>query len=256
MIDTTDRAGDLETLRNLKEADDPRTIAEMKADDDNFEEGEVTSVERADATGFEVLYDGSTGLFVPRIEGKPEPKVGDVIRVYGAFGQPFYGIDLNGVEVFWRTPWERFANRIAMLAGFDRDNRETFAREREAMDRRYDELPPPLKARIDRFRAERADFRIDSEGYEMAAVGDAPKIARALARQEGWALDENLRACRGVVGGEPIPEPEVDRVAKAFFDADYTEQRQLVPDLDEGHSGNTFAGACSLAYRLLAGLPV
>jgi hypothetical protein len=34
----------------------------------------------------------------------------------------------------------------------------------------------------------------------------------------------------------------------------YEVQRSM--GLDDGHSGNTFGGACSLAYRLLEGLEV
>lgn len=192
------------------------------------------------------MYANGTCLGCPRIDGKPEPKEGDTIRVYGQLGRPFYGIDLNGVEVFWRTPWERFARRVEMLAGFDREHRERFEQNRDAMDRRYDALPAVLKARIDRFRSERADFRIDSEAYEMAAVGDAPKIARALAGREGWKLDDDLRA-------PGVPKERIEAVIQSFMDENYERQKELVPDLDEGHSGNTFGGAVRLAYALLAG---
>lgn len=245
MSDVLDRAGDIDEFTQLKADEDPRTVTEMRADDNNFEEGELTKVTPyKDGSGWSVQF-GHTGLGVPRIEGKPEPSVGDTIRVYGSWGFDIYGIDLNGVEVFWRTPWERFAKRVEWLAGYDREKRERFEKNEAEMDRRYEALPAPLRARIDRFRSEAADFRIDAVAYEMAAAGDAPKIARALAEREGWALDDDLRA--------DAPTERIEAAVSEFIKRPYDEQREIVPDLDEGHSGNTFGGACRLAYAVMAG---
>ena len=41
-----------------------------------------------------------------------------------------------------------------------------------------------------------------------------------------------------------------------FYDAPYNEQQELVPALSDGHSGNTFGGACALARAWLATKPV
>jgi hypothetical protein len=82
----------------------------------------------------------------------------------------------------------------------------------------------------------------------MAAVGDAPKIAKALAEQHRWALDDDLA----------VTDPDVDADAigsavKEFYDKPWDEQAVLVPELDKGHSGNTFGGAVALARALLSG---
>ena len=78
-------------------------------------------------------------------------------------------------------------------------------------DAKYEALPDPLKARIDRFRAESESFRVDSEGYEMMAVWDAPKIQKALQPE----VD---------AGGKP------EDVIEAFQALSYEEQKAKVPD--------------------------
>jgi hypothetical protein len=103
------------------------------------------------------------------------------------------------------------------------------------MDERYKALSAPLKARIDRFRAESPDFRIDSEEYEMVACVDADKIA------------DHLRP-RVEAGEDPAT------LVSEFYDLPWDEQLKI--GIDPGHSGNTFGGACSLARALLAGKAV
>lgn len=268
VLEGPDVAGDAKTLLDLKAEDDPRTIPQMKADDDTWTEGPVIAVTLYEdgthwsvewtevASGQGEPFGSAVGIGVPKIEGKPEPKIGDTIRTYGRFGGPVHGIDLNGVEVYWDTPWERFSKRIKMLAGFDRERREEFVEQVAELDAKYEALPAPLKARIDRFRAEREDFRIDGEAYEMAAVADAPKIARAIAEENGWMLDDDVRV---VPLDDESEEARKDREAviaagvEKFRDLSYEEQKRLVPDLDPGHSGNTFGGAVRLAYGLLVG---
>jgi hypothetical protein len=249
-----DLAGDIAALRALKFDDDARTIAQMKADD-AYDEGVIVRVTPHSRGGDWTVqvkqsgWEGTISLTVPNLTGRPDPRVGQTIRIYGGGVGSFHGIDLGGQEVFWRTPWERFAERVRWLAQHDRDKREAFERERATLDRRVAELPLPLKARIERFRREDPKFRMDSEAYEMAAVGDAPKIARAIATERGWKLAEDLAA-------PGVHEDEVRAAVEDFRAASYEEQKRRVPDLDEGHSGNTFSAAVMLAYRLLAGLDV
>lgn len=246
--DTTDQAGDIATLEELKAADDPRTIEQIIAEDPNVEDLIVEQVDPVnDGEYYDVRFEGGIGM---GLRGR-EPKPGDRVRLYGRFGFPVYGWALNGELVEYKTLWERFADRMAMLAGFDRQRREAFARDKDELDAKYDALPAPLKARIDRFRAERADFRVESEAYEMAAVGDAPKIARALAAHYDWPLDEDLN----VTAAGP-PSGVIEEAVEAFYALPYEEQKRIVPDLDPGHSGNTFGGAVILALALLAGREV
>lgn len=230
-MDLTD---DFPRLSDLAASTDPRTITEMI----EAEPYEVFTVEKAerskDGESTTVEFDGGLGT---SLKG-PEVKVGDTIWLYTggrpAFGSERHGWALNGKVIEWQTPWERFAERVRWLADNDRRKREEFEKNREQMDARYEALPVAFKKRIDRFRAERADFRIDSEAYEMAAVVDGAKIA------------EHLRP--------KVPEGESAKdTVQAFYDLPWSEQKALIPDLDDGHSGNTFGGACMLARADLDG---
>lgn len=245
MAEQIDPAGDIAQLRALKGDQDPRTIEEMIAADTTAETVTVDEVRATDDQEQHEVHVKDSFAIV--LKG-PQPKVGDEVTLYGGFGHPIYGWALNGQIVKYETPWERFAERMAMLAGFDRQRREDFARNKAQLDEKYEALPAPLKARIDRFRNESADFRVQSEGYEMAAVGDAPKIARALAEQHGWTLDDDLR-----VTDDGVTRATIKDAVQAFYDLGYEAQKALVPDLEPGHSGNTFGGAVSLAAGLLTG---
>lgn len=225
---------DQDEFTALQESDDARSIEEMISDD-RYEEWPIEKVEVGEDNSYSVTFDRSTGTTLTMPEGK-SVKVGDMLRLYpGGFGCMRHGFAINGEVIEWKTPWERFADRVKGLAAYDRRKREDFTKQQAELDRKYEALPAPLKARIDRFRAADPKFRMDAEAYEMAAVWDAPKIAEAL-RPE-------------VDAGE---DPEV--VVNRFRDLSFEEQNAKVPGLDQGHSGNTFGGAVMLAYRLLAGL--
>jgi hypothetical protein len=243
-IDPQDQAGDIDRLRALKMDADPRTIGEMIADD-SYEIVTVTAVEHGKDGWHYITTDAG---YTTGVQGA-EPKAGDTVWIYDdGWGGNRHGWALNGKVIEWHTPWERFAERVRWLADHDRRQREDFARDRGKLDAKYEALPVPLKLRIDRFRRESPSFRVESEAYEMAAVGDAPKIARALATARGWALDDEL-----AVADVGVSTEDITTAVKAFYDLDYEAQKAMVPDLDEGHSGNTFGGAVSLASGLLTG---
>jgi hypothetical protein len=232
-------------LREIIHTDDPRSIDEMIAEDEHHD-WVLDKVEPPTEPGgyWFAQADGvGTGFKMP--EGR-ELKVGDTVRLYGPEFGTRHGFAVNGELIEWKTPWERLADDVAYAAAADREDRERFDADHQRLDAIYEGLPAPLKRRIDRFRAEDPTFRMRSEAYEMAAVGDAPKIARALAAQHGWDLTADLKATA-------VEDDEIERAIRAFWDLDYAEQRRLVPDLDDGHSGNTFGGACSLAAGLLYG---
>lgn len=161
------------------------------------------------------------------------PNVGDRMRLYGSFGHEVEGIQINDAVVFYRDQAQREAHRRRWLEDHDARQRREFALSKPKLDADFDALPDVLKARIQRFRDENPDFRVKDESYELFVCTEAVKIADSLA---------------GLVGGEtPTPAD----VIKAFHDKPWQEQKQLVPALDEGHSGNTFGGACMLARALM-----
>lgn len=168
------------------------------------------------------------------------PKVGDRIRLYGSFGSPIQGIQINDDVVFYRDEIQRMHDREHMVLTHEAEKRRAFVFTRADLDAQYDALPDVLKARIDRFRAERADFRWDAEGYEIFCCTEAAKVvewAKATAPEDvaEWffALGQ-----RPEDGGDP---PLVTMVEEAG-----------VMDT-AAHSGNTFHGSLRLAYGVLKG---
>lgn len=209
------------------------TIPELKSEDANFEEGEITEVQRTD-DGYWITR-GCIGSFLAD-KNNPKrivPKVGDTARVYGRIGQAVYGLDLNGHQVYWHTEAEREADRTAMLAKMDREKRERYETDREMNERKVQNLPDPLRLRIERFRAEDKDGEGRLwEAYEIFCCEQATVIADVLRPK--------------------LTRMTAKEAVEWFRALPYEEQTAM--GLSDQHSGNTFGGACSLAYRLLEGL--
>lgn len=162
-----------------------------------------------------------------------EPKVGDTVRVYGHFGRPIVGQDLNGEPLYYKTEREREFDHAKMRLEFEQRDAERFEERRADLDAAYDGLPDPFQKRLDRFRAEDPTFRYSSEGYESFILVEAAKIAEAL---------------------------PVERIAEIRAIEDWKERSEaekVVTTLDTGaHSGNTWGAAWAFAERLLRGLEV
>jgi hypothetical protein len=200
--------------------------------------------------GWQIVTKEHTGAFIAKREmewdAKFDPQPGDTITLYTEGMSSVAGFALNGKLMYLLSEREMNLKWLSFRAKLRRQRLERFEIEKVELDRKYAELPASLKARIDRFRAADPEFRAEAEAYEMAAVYDAPKIAVALAGREGWSLDGNLFADQSV--------KDVEEAVQAFRDLDYEQQKELVPTLDPGHSGNTFGAATMLAFRVLAGL--
>lgn len=245
---TTGRCRDIaDELRELLDQEDPRSLDEIKRAD-RWQEGTVQEATRSDDGWFvswteerergrdgavrASTFGGSFGAWVPDkgIEVKP----GDTIRFYGdGFGFEFHGIDVNGREVFWRTPWERIARRVEGLASSDRRKRERYAEHHAQLMADYRALPEPFQKRLDRFADQSQTFWMESGAYELFCCKEAVKIAEHL-RQDVEA---------GADPGEAVA---------AFYDLSFDEQKRRA-GVDDGHSGNTFGTACALARAYLSG---
>ena len=77
----------------------------LKIDDHEYTDRTARKVTREkDGRGWSVEQDDGWSLFVPHKKGV-DVNVGSLIRVYGrGIGFPFRGIDVDGVEVFYRSP--------------------------------------------------------------------------------------------------------------------------------------------------------
>jgi hypothetical protein len=261
-------------LTALLEAKDSSTIEEMRSAD-HWQDGTITEATQGEDGHWSLSWTeadggGTLGCSCPPKDGVTI-SAGDSIRVYSpsGFGSQFHGIDVNGVCIFWLTPLERIARDVQRLADHDRRQREAMVTEAPEREARYEALLPEFKARIDRFRQE-PEFRARDEAYELFCVSQANTFA--------------VRAREAAAAGEDREEvdqfwSDEDRWRKQFRNAemvaptdaavrwlcwwwsihsevygyDYQRQKALMPGMEDGHSGNTFGGACSLARAFLEG---
>lgn len=191
---------------------------------ENYQEtNEITNV-RESEDWFEISQGGMCcGL---KKEYGVIPKVGDMLTVHtkgGSFGT-IRGMDLNGKRIFWKTDKQLEDSRKKWLADHEEKKQRDFIENKDKMDEQYNSLPDCFKKRIDKFRSNNERFRIDFESYELFCCEQAVLIADACKTKEG---------------------------VQKFKDQKWDEQMKLVPGLSDGHSGNTFGCACSLAYWYL-----
>jgi hypothetical protein len=154
------------------------------------------------------------------------PQVGDYLTVHtkgGTFGI-IRGMDLNGKKIFYKTDEELEAERLAYLAKREGDKQAAFVKNVGEMDCRYSALPQCFRDRIDKFRSNNPRFRVDYEEYELFCCEQAVAISSGCVTAEG---------------------------VKEFKAKNWAEQLKQVPELSDGHSGNTFSAAVSLAYWYL-----
>lgn len=153
------------------------------------------------------------------------PKVGDTITLYCKGFSHIRGMDINGIKIFYKTDEELEAHRVKELAKIEQRQRDEFEKSKPKLDAQYESLPNCFKQRIDKFRTNNPEFRIKYESYEMFCCLEAIKIANG---------------CK-----------TVNKIREFHKNSFTAEMKALVPDLDGGHSGNTFGMACQLAVIYL-----
>lgn len=151
------------------------------------------------------------------------PKVGDAIRWYGRRGTT-RGVDVNEQPVYFKTDEDLDEDHRQWVEDNNRQKKAQFEEKRTKLDAAYRKLPPIFRKRVRWFRKHNPDFRWEYEAYEIMVCEDAVKIANACERPE-------------VVG--------------EFMRAGFDKQKELVPDLEDGHSNNSFGMACRLAFDYL-----
>jgi len=178
-----------------------------------------------DRNSYYLTTDDSTGFRLLK-KYKVVPKVGDDIEVQTVHFSTVRGIILNGKQIFYKTDEDLEKEHQNWLDKNEKKKQRLFIRNKPKLDKDYNTLPEEFKKRIDKFRMTNPRFRVDYEPYEMFCCKEALKIAKALKGKT---------------------EEEVQNFSKA----DYTIQKQTVPKLGKGHSGNTFGVAVRLAYWYL-----
>ena len=190
-----------------------------KHEDHEYQEIKVAAVKKCEM-GWEITREDRWVFYVPKVHGI-KPKVGQVARFYGGgIGYPVRGLDLDGQEVFYRTPAQAAKLHAQRTRRQNAKDKAEFEQNKVKLDAQYRALPEVFQRRIDRFRTNNPDFRWKYEAYEMLACTQAVMIAEAL---------------------------KTSAVIKSWKKMDFDKQKRLVPGLSNGHSGNTFDAACFLA---------
>lgn len=192
--------------------------------DDEFECTRIVEVNERD-WGWDLKMDHGWSFQVGKENAANPPRVGASYFFGEGFGRPVRGIvmretrDEYGVEVFYRTKAEEKKRHENWCDENKAKKKRDFERDRAKLDADYAGLPKCFQSRLDRFRAHCPDFRWEFEPYEMSVCVDAVKIATVLKTREAIA---------------------------EWYKLPYEEQRKVV-DFFDGHSGNSFGCAISLA---------
>jgi len=155
---------------------------------------------------------------------KVTPKVGDRITLHCVNGSSIRGIDLNGKKVFYKSDEQLEQEHKEYCDKAKKDKLKRFKKDKPRLDKSYKALPKCFQERIDKFRNNNPEFRVEFESYEMFCCEQAVEIAKA---------------CKTI--------ENIDK----FKNLEWDEQKKMVKKLDDGHSGNTFGCSCSLAYWFL-----
>lgn len=200
--------------------------AEKQADT-NYAEFVIQSVRR-ETSGWSV---GTEAGHTWVIDKGIEPHVGDTLRLYSnsprvGLGSHIRGIDINGCEVRYQTQEESEAALHRQLDEWEAKQRAEFEAGRETYLRRIAALPSELRTRMERLRKSKPDFDWRWGEYELFCCEQAVAIAARIKSR-----------------------PEI----QAFHEMPPEEQKALVPELSDEHSGWTFSCACRLAVALVTG---
>lgn len=154
------------------------------------------------------------------------PKVGQEVKLYLHRGWNVRGVDLDGHELFFKTDAELEAEHQEMLKKSikekegrrQRFNKE-FADPNSEFNKRLGALPRVFKQRFKKY------FRLGEEfwdvaWYELVSCETAFKIAYACRSRQ------NIHK---------------------FYEMDWEKQKEMIPALEDGLSGNMFNFACHMA---------
>jgi hypothetical protein len=188
------------------------------------EEHVIERVEGDAAKGYSLSFDRSMGCGMPATD-LVVPKVGDSLTLWGkGFGFSFRGQAINQTVVWYRDEIEDRAYHAEDAKKREAEQRADYETKRTEHDAIIAGLPDVFRQRFAGYRQRNPNFGWKFEGYELMACQDAVRIAEALKTPEA---------------------------IKAFYDMPWEEQKRAVPDLDDGHSGNSFGFACRMASLYL-----
>jgi hypothetical protein len=185
-------------------------IAKVEEDDDSY------CVTTTSGIGF-------GGIFKPM---KMTPQVGQRITFYLNQGSRIQGIDLDGKELFFKTKEELEAERLEGIRKMEAERLERkqkfdtqLADPNSDFNQRLAMLPKVFRQRFQKFFRLGDDFW-DQAWYELVACETAVQISYACRSRQ------NIRK---------------------FYNLSSEEQRAMIPNMDDGLTGNMFGFACMTA---------
>jgi hypothetical protein len=200
----------------------------VKSTDFEFQTKAIDKVSEGE-TGWTITTDDGWSFHSPGKEIAPH--VGDSARFYGGgIGSIVRGLDIirqgtdEVLEVFYRTPAQQRAKFEEEQAERDREKEQELIAEQPARDQRRAALPLEFQDRLNIFENNNPLFRRDFEPYELMVCEQAVAMAARF--------------------------PTPGRL-KAFHKADWEKQKEMFPELDGGHSGNSFGASVNLAGLFL-----
>jgi len=172
------------------------------------------------------------------------PRLGDIARFYGR-GSIVRGLDINGVECFYQTKKEQYQKYLEERIIQEIKKRVEFEENKAAMDERYNNLPELFQRRIDKFRTNNPDFRWKFESYELFCCEQAVAIFTTFKnRLEKEAADIGITL-------EQYKKRHTQRIKflfQEFSKMSFERQKEIVSDLDDSHSSNSFGFSLKLAF--------
>lgn len=182
-------------------------------------EGEKVTEVRESEHGWQVALNGSG--FILKKEHEREPLVGDEVELKLAYGCEICGVRINGETVFDKSDDEIKEDKKEQGRQIQIDQISRFQKNKTQLDEAFATLPPEFQRWIARLRSKTSDYRWQYEEYDMTVALDAVKIANRF---------------KGDIEG-----------VKKFHELDWTQQKEMIPDLFDGHSGNSFTHAIQYA---------
>jgi predicted secreted acid phosphatase len=152
------------------------------------------------------------------------PKIGDNVVLHTKNFSLIRGIELNGVSLFYKTDQDLEEDHKKFVKKLNDEKIEKFKKNRSILNEKYNNLPSIFKTRINKFRKNNPYFRVEFEQAEMFVIEQAIEVLKVI--------------------------KDVDKLQE-FADLDFKKQKKLVPNIDSGHSGNTFGITMKLAYWYL-----
>jgi len=210
------------------------------ANDRQFYEEILEGVEEAEEGMLAITVSGGT-TWIPKNK-EFEPKAGMHVRIYGSgFGYPVRGVFIEGHKFTYMTIAEQEAAHQKWVDELHNKQKQEYKKDKANIEKRFKALPEPFQKRLQRFRDKNPEFVWSDEPYEMFCCEQAVVIADALRVSphdiKAKTQEELSKFYEGMI--------------KEFMKSSWESQKKRVPKLDDGHSGNTFGGACNLAYNYL-----